>query len=52
MFNVTDRRIEQKYLQEVKQLKKLVLTEFMSIANKNNVTNLSESEVMHTFFPT
>ena len=51
-FNVTDRRIEEKYLQENKALTQRLLDEFASISHSTvRKTSLTEDELLNTFFP-
>ena len=51
-FNVTDRRIEEKYLQETKALSQRLLDEFASISRSTvRRTRLTEDELLNTFFP-
>ena len=50
-FNVTDRKIEEKYLQEVKEVKKRVIEEHRAITRTFDIQSLSESDILNLYFP-
>ena len=50
-FNVTDRKIEEKYLQEVKEVKKRVIEEHRAITRTFDIQSLSESDILNVYFP-